>query len=57
MTDNKTELAKKAIITGKTKAQFLAEHVGADLEEYAEAYNRMIAYRDEICADNGSTFD
>ena len=41
--DEKKALAKKAIIAGKTKAQFLAEHVGADLEEYAEAYNQMIA--------------
>jgi hypothetical protein len=60
MTDKKAELAKKAIIAGKTQEQFLSElpsMTAAELREYGKAYEQMCAYRDEICSDEGSTFE
>ena len=59
MTEEKA-LAKKAIIAGRTRKQFIDELPGmshAERKEYEAAYDCMLAYQEEICSDNGSTFE
>ena len=57
MSDNALRRAKDAIIAGKSKEQFLAGLSADARKKDGEAYDQAMAYRDEICSDNGATFD